>query len=1007
MTRSTDKFDAAEISLRSEQLRSLVRSLVRDPERAAEVEQEVWLSALQGPLNRIQSWRAWCRAAALNFLRGSARRSASRELAPLTSEVVSNAGTPEQVAEHLQVLQNLNDSLRKLKEPYKSALVLRFLSEMEPRDIAEMIGVPASTVRSRIARGLDQLRAELDRRSDGTKSAWAVSLLGLLGPPAPKPSTAVFDLIASVTASSRVAMFTLGGLYVKKLVVLVAILGAIVAALSLLDVGDGDATMEPTVAEATEEVSGPRRRGKTDFAFAGDLVGLAPDSGEARGHLPESSVTLRGLVMNLSREPIGGAQVILRPHRSDATGAIALNLDERSRADRREVGSKSVADGSFALKVGDHGRFECFCHAQGYRPLWKTIFIGPNGPESSWLEMKLEPLQKMVCVVLDEGGVPVDGAPVRVWLDSKKDWEKAPRYLEYRAITSASGTFEVEKFPRSALRRDSPAGVIVQVEHPSFAHLQFKSLEKLPRDEAGRTILRLERGRNARIRFREFGSGKPVPGLEFKLNSVFGTWSKTARAGEDGVAELSKISTASIFEMVLLSKDWTLSGVKGESGTSRRIFRVSDREEAEFEVDLGPSLVAKGLLIDASDGRPLEGVVLRADLAGAHDPSLLRVRSSSCVTSVGGEFELTGLSAELTTFSIESGKWAMVGVDGGREPSKTLKLDRDNCRGIRILARPAATIHGVVRSPKGHPLSGARVSLVGCEARDSSPRDRRWGVGSTDADGRYTLDGLSVGENIRLIAEHPVFAPSSQTLTLSYGDKMRQVDFTLTQGASLELRVIDASGSPLKDVRVEVGIGDVAANAILNANETPTRSALSSRDGAVRFERLALGSALVVLRDDCLDGERFLRLHRRVKLSEGKQSVVIKVDNVNLIRGLARHRSGHVIANARIRFGLPTGSTRAEEIVVKTDANGCFAFEARKAAKALRIKENVKSLSQRLGGYAREGEAGWFYDLLGAQVWEMKHPSRITASDRIPLVVIEPPRIHPRKRIWEFVFDDR
>jgi hypothetical protein len=68
-----------------------------------------------------------------------------------------------------------------LEEPYREALLQRYVQGLEPAEIARTLGVPASTVRNRIARGLELVRARMDARHGGERGAWAALLAPMAG----------------------------------------------------------------------------------------------------------------------------------------------------------------------------------------------------------------------------------------------------------------------------------------------------------------------------------------------------------------------------------------------------------------------------------------------------------------------------------------------------------------------------------------------------------------------------------------------------------------------------------------------------------------------------------------------------------------------------------------------------------------------------------------------------------------------------------------------------------
>jgi len=54
-----------------------------------------------------------------------------------------------------------------LPVPYREVLTLRFEEEMKLEEIAEVLGVPLSTVKTRLRRALDRMRVSMDASYPG------------------------------------------------------------------------------------------------------------------------------------------------------------------------------------------------------------------------------------------------------------------------------------------------------------------------------------------------------------------------------------------------------------------------------------------------------------------------------------------------------------------------------------------------------------------------------------------------------------------------------------------------------------------------------------------------------------------------------------------------------------------------------------------------------------------------------------------------------------------------
>src|SRR5262245_22725356 len=139
-------------------VRALARQLVFDEELAQDVEQQTWLAALEHAPRDPRSPRAWLASIARNFAfrawRGQARRTHREHAASKPESAVT---TPADILERESVRRALIEAVLALDEPYRTALILRYFDELEPREIAHRLGVPFDTVRTRIKRGVELL----------------------------------------------------------------------------------------------------------------------------------------------------------------------------------------------------------------------------------------------------------------------------------------------------------------------------------------------------------------------------------------------------------------------------------------------------------------------------------------------------------------------------------------------------------------------------------------------------------------------------------------------------------------------------------------------------------------------------------------------------------------------------------------------------------------------------------------------------------------------------------
>ena len=194
-------------------MRRLAQRLVADAAERDEVVQAVWVQALlHAPAT--ENLRPWLAAVLRNVVRmrfrGEARQKRREEAAPTVPSVPA---TPEELVDRVEVERDVASALLELGEPYRATLLLRYYEDLSAARIAERLGIPAATVRSRLKRGLDELRARLDARQGGDRRRWALALV-------PSAAAARAGTVKTIAAA-------IGGALIMKTAVKVTIAAAI------------------------------------------------------------------------------------------------------------------------------------------------------------------------------------------------------------------------------------------------------------------------------------------------------------------------------------------------------------------------------------------------------------------------------------------------------------------------------------------------------------------------------------------------------------------------------------------------------------------------------------------------------------------------------------------------------------------------------------------------------------------------------------------------------------
>jgi RNA polymerase sigma-70 factor (ECF subfamily) len=138
--------------------------------------QETWLRVLERGRSydghsRFEPWLfAIARNLTIDHLRqrrifsldssDDASDSPEQENKPLS--LASHDPSPFELAARTEDAQRLAHTLETLEPIYREALVLRFQEDLSLQEIATVVGVPLTTVSSRIYRGLAALRAQLE-----------------------------------------------------------------------------------------------------------------------------------------------------------------------------------------------------------------------------------------------------------------------------------------------------------------------------------------------------------------------------------------------------------------------------------------------------------------------------------------------------------------------------------------------------------------------------------------------------------------------------------------------------------------------------------------------------------------------------------------------------------------------------------------------------------------------------------------------------------------------------
>jgi RNA polymerase sigma-70 factor (ECF subfamily) len=156
-------------------IKRLARRLVPDEFWASDVAQQTFAAALEFPPPEEKPLGPWLAVVTRNFarklfIRESMRKAKERRAAPK-----EQMPSTDSVVEREEIRRKVVNAVLGLDEPYRSTLLLRFYEELQPREVARRMDAPVETVRTRVKRGLEQLRGKLDHLY-GDRSQWCLAL---------------------------------------------------------------------------------------------------------------------------------------------------------------------------------------------------------------------------------------------------------------------------------------------------------------------------------------------------------------------------------------------------------------------------------------------------------------------------------------------------------------------------------------------------------------------------------------------------------------------------------------------------------------------------------------------------------------------------------------------------------------------------------------------------------------------------------------------------------------
>lgn len=805
MTPPTPPFPPDELLRHGAFLKRLARTLVRDEDDSDDLVQVAWTSALALP-PRVgeggRGLRAWLasvvRNRAANLLRDRERRRGieARVARPVEDERGPgiDPDDPVGIEQELESQTRVVQAVRALREPYRTAIHLRYYHDLGVREIAARLGVSPATVDSRLVRGRRLLREELTR-AFGDRAAWLAFVLPLSsaplaptvpgGPSGPSGASHPSGATSAPGPSAAGGAGALGTPHVLGVWVMGTKLKVTaLLCLSVLAVGAWrwSAHGEPArpspgvvLAEPAAELESlpPVEPAPAPDAPVGEVEHRTAVAVERPEPEPEAvavprpaGVTVAGQLLDPRGRPLAGRRLRFVPGAEDERDAAA----PRGEALDAETGS----DGAFAfhgvLGPGAARTQEAdlvtvlagTCRGDGYDPEMIVVAV---------------PTRPLVALIVDEVGAAVPGASVRLTLPERlRPGIDADLTLSsdvpFTAHTDAEGVATIAQAPLVA-------GTRVRATADGFRAAE-RIVETADVDSPAPTLtipltlvhLDQEREVLRGVVVDEVGVGVPDAAVTYDLLKtrtdaagrfyldLTGLEPLSSWLGEEGARhDLTAVRAGYLPAVLRPDLDERGRPVWPESVVLRPVRRA---------------LWIAGRVVDPT-GEPLEGYVVYLPEAHLLDDHTIEGEIAGdreeffhkTVTDAQGRFELEGLLE----------RW----YDVAALDPRTLcggRLDRIEAGsdGVEIRVDTEAMyrrVEGRVVDRNGLPIEGARVEPY-VSTQTARGAQGVWTISSkreavtTDADGAFVLEDVP-REGVELSVEHP--------------DVMHQADFRIARPA--------------------------------------------------------------------------------------------------------------------------------------------------------------------------------------------------------------------------------
>jgi len=705
-------------------VRALACRLADNAVDADDLEQDAWLAAARARPHDGIGIRAWfakvMRNRAAERHRLEVRRTTRESVVARPEETSGGAALVVDAEAHARVVL----AVLALDDPYRETVLLRFYEGLPPREVAARMGVPVDTVRTRLRRAAETLRAALGGERDDWLGALAPLLDVRRGAPVPTAAVAVGVAMKKIIVVSLVVLLAAGAMWWT--------------ASRLLDetgrtAGDREVGVAAAPTPAAREpalqpaVPAPGTRSRTPSpvpttAAPGDEIPPPVDL-----KLCDREIDLFGIVADESGGPVVGALVRTASHPWAAAMAAPRDL---LRTTEDGPTTRAARDGTFALHLRRGAVVDLRVTAKGFADAVRT-----NCQAGERVTVTLVRGASLEVTTVDERGRPVPKVRVHTFAARRSGLVTQER----DGTTDAAGRVVFDGLIAGT--------VFLSAQHPELSPAEAQRAE-IPSSGSIALQLTMLAGRTIRGRVTDAATGAPIAGARVDAT---GWISRSVTTDAEGRYVLPGWTG---------KEGWFISAAApGRVSVEKTVPGAGD---VDLALRAGDGVTAR---VVRADGTPVEGAYVTASGGARYWSSTVVERYVQDVvsarTGADGRFALAGLQHEVPHVLVVAAEGlGRVLVDVVPPAAAGGEVDLGD-----VVLREGRAIDGVAVDGDGAPIAGALVSLSdGSDDAEHTARILRANVTvldprRTDDLGRFRFTDLAAGP-YRLILVIPD-APST------------------------------------------------------------------------------------------------------------------------------------------------------------------------------------------------------------------------------------------------------